>query len=190
MLSTGDLAVQVKVAKMYGKQLCIKTVLVRYGTSVMSMDVSGPAKNFRDYSIMYLTTSTNGLRYIPGASEGVHILNFPYGSSLTVKIVNNNGIMSLDLIILLYPGYSSPKAKDVLTNPGATALQPSIQFGTVCKIPDNLQPKPVDPVLPKPVDPIPPKPVDPIPPKPVDPSHQNLWIQSHQNLWIQSRQNL
>ncbi|KAH6586154.1 hypothetical protein BASA50_000620 [Batrachochytrium salamandrivorans] len=210
MLSTGDLAVQVKVAKCTEKQLCIKTVLVRYGTSVMSMDVSGPAKNFRDYSIMYLTTSTNGLRYIPGASEGVHILNFPYGSSLTVKIVNNNGIMSLDLIILLYPGYSSPKglcnkprdespdnmligsngrsyrrmeefenfgffgswgvkAKDVLTNPGATALQPSIQFGTVCKIPDNLQPKPVDPVLPKPVDPIPPKPVDPIPPKPVDP---------------------
>ncbi|KAH6581504.1 hypothetical protein BASA60_002387 [Batrachochytrium salamandrivorans] len=212
MLSTGDLAIQVKVVKCTGKQLCITHVIARYGTSVMSMDVSGPAKNIWDYWMLYDTIDINVMQRIPIAGEGNHRLNFPYGSSLTVKIVNNNGIMSLNLIILLYPGYSSPgglcnkprdessdnmligsngrsyrrmevlenfgffgswgvKAKDVLMNPTTKTLQPYIrqQSGTVCRIPDNLQPKPVIPAPPNPVDPVPSEPVDPVSPNPVDP---------------------
>ncbi|KAH6595159.1 hypothetical protein BASA61_003858 [Batrachochytrium salamandrivorans] len=210
MLTTKDLEVQVKVVKCTEKQVCIKTVLVRYGSTAMSMDVSGSVKDISKYSMTYLTTSTNGIKYTPEPKAGNHMLNFPYGSSIYVIVVKNNGIVSLKLIILLYPGYSSPgglcnkprdespdnkligsngksynlandgeyntlvnswrvKSADALTNPRAKTLQPSIQFGAVCKIPDNLQPKPVDPLPPKPVDPVPPEPVDPIPPKPVDP---------------------
>ncbi|KAH9268549.1 hypothetical protein BASA84_000154 [Batrachochytrium salamandrivorans] len=45
MLSTGDLAVQVKVVKCTEKQLCVTHVIARYGSTAMSMDVSGPAKD-------------------------------------------------------------------------------------------------------------------------------------------------
>ncbi|KAH6597185.1 hypothetical protein BASA61_003223 [Batrachochytrium salamandrivorans] len=127
---------QFKVVKCTEKQVCIKTVLVRYGSTAMSMDVSGSVKDISKYSMTYLTTSTNGIKYTPEPKAGNHMLNFPYGSSS----------MSLLLKIMVLH-CNHPSVRSCVQNP------------------DNLQPKPVDHSPPKPVDPVPPEPVDPIPPK-------------------------
>ncbi|KAH6598004.1 hypothetical protein BASA61_002989 [Batrachochytrium salamandrivorans] len=181
-----DLEVQVKVVKCTEKQICITTILVRYGSTAMSMNVSGSAKGIGEYSMTYVTSSTNGIQYHSNPKNGEHMIDLPYGSSLHVKVVNNNGIMSLNLIILLSNGYPSPgglcnklrfysrknrlvgpdgklyshkkkeevdafvdswsvKDEDVLTNPGAKTLIPSIQPGAVCRIPVDPRPNPVVP---------------------------------------------
>ncbi|KAH6594790.1 hypothetical protein BASA50_006264 [Batrachochytrium salamandrivorans] len=186
IVSTRDLEVQVKVVKCTEKQICITTILVRYGSTAMSMNVSGSAKGIGEYSMTYVTSSTNGIQYHSNPKNGEHMIDFPYGSSLHVKVVNNNGIMSLNLIILLSNGYPSPgglcnklrfysrknrlvgpdgklyshkkkeevdafvdswsvKDEDVLTNPGAKTLIPSIQPGAVCRIPVDPRPNPVVP---------------------------------------------
>ncbi|KAH9262167.1 hypothetical protein BASA82_000790 [Batrachochytrium salamandrivorans] len=130
----------------------------------MSMNVSGSAKGIGEYSMTYVTSSTNGIQYHSNPKNGEHMIDFPYGSSLHVKVVNNNGIMSLNLIILLSNGYPSPGGlcnklrfysrknrlvgpddEDVLTNPGAKTLIPSIQPGAVCRIPVDPRPNPVVP---------------------------------------------
>ncbi|KAH9257435.1 hypothetical protein BASA81_004360 [Batrachochytrium salamandrivorans] len=186
IVSTRDLEVQVKVVKCTEKQICITTILVRYGSTAMSMNVSGSAKGIGEYSMTYVTSSTNGIQYHPNPKDGEHMIDLPYGSSLHVKVVNNNGIMSLNLIVILSNGYPSPgglcnkirylsrknrlvgpdgklyshkkkeevdafvdswgiKDEDVLTNPGAKTLIPSIQPGTVCRIPVDPRPNPVVP---------------------------------------------
>ncbi|KAH6574441.1 hypothetical protein BASA60_005524 [Batrachochytrium salamandrivorans] len=68
MMSTEDIEIQVFMDRCSARFSCIKKVLARYGTSVMSLDVSGPVKDLREYSATEVTQNTNGLRYIPRAN--------------------------------------------------------------------------------------------------------------------------
>ncbi|KAH6574126.1 hypothetical protein BASA62_002610 [Batrachochytrium salamandrivorans] len=84
----------------------------------------GPVKSISEYSPTYVTSSTNGLRYAPGPYSNDHIFYFPYGSRLDVIVIDDGGIMSLDV------------DEDVLTNSGARTLNlPVQQPGTVCTFP-------------------------------------------------------
>ncbi|KAH9266337.1 hypothetical protein BASA84_001148 [Batrachochytrium salamandrivorans] len=85
---------------------CIKKVLARYGTSVMGMDVSGPVKGISEYSPTYVTQNTNRLRYRRNSDGNEHKIVFPYGSELYFKVLNNDGIVSLDVYLDLVAGYS------------------------------------------------------------------------------------
>ncbi|KAH6584144.1 hypothetical protein BASA61_007643 [Batrachochytrium salamandrivorans] len=108
MISTKDIEVQVFMDECTAGLLCIKKVLVRYGPTVMIMDVSGPVKSISEYSPTYVTSSTNGLRYAPGPYSNDHIFYFPYGSRLDVIVIDDGGIMSLDVGMFLDSGYPSP----------------------------------------------------------------------------------
>ncbi|KAH6588941.1 hypothetical protein BASA50_010362 [Batrachochytrium salamandrivorans] len=187
MLSTKNIEIQVFVGECPVDMPCLTKVLVRYGSSAMGLDVSGPVKNSRDYSVTEVTRNTNGLRHTSSPDGNEHKFDFPYGSSLSIDLVNHNDIMNLGVRLILATGYPSPrglcniprppfpdnkligsdgklyddkneneavaftdswriKDEDVLTNPGAKTLIPPIQPGTVCKIPVDPRPKPVDPV--------------------------------------------
>ncbi|KAH6562474.1 hypothetical protein BASA62_009124 [Batrachochytrium salamandrivorans] len=184
---TVDIEIQVFVGECPVDVPCLTKVLVRYGSSAMGLDVSGPVKNSRDYSVTEVTRNTNGLRHTSSPDGNEHKFDFPYGSSLSIDLVNHNDIMNLGVRLILATGYPSPrglcniprppfpdnkligsdgklyddkneneavaftdswriKDEDVLTNPGAKTLIPPIQPGTVCKIPVDPRPKPVDPV--------------------------------------------
>ncbi|KAH6568707.1 hypothetical protein BASA60_008512 [Batrachochytrium salamandrivorans] len=65
MASTRDIEVQVFMDECTAELLCPTKILVRYGPTVMRMDVSGPAKGIREYSPTYTTPITNGLRVFP-----------------------------------------------------------------------------------------------------------------------------
>ncbi|KAH9247925.1 hypothetical protein BASA81_014469 [Batrachochytrium salamandrivorans] len=98
MTSTRDIEVQVFTDKCTEELSCPTKVLVRYGSSVMGMDVSGPVKNISEYSVTKVTQSTRGLRYIPGAKAGEHKINFSYGSDLYLTVLNNDGIIAAALL--------------------------------------------------------------------------------------------
>ncbi|KAH6582451.1 hypothetical protein BASA50_007599 [Batrachochytrium salamandrivorans] len=106
MASTGDITIQVFMDKCTAELSCIKKVLARYGTSVMGMDVSGPVKDISEYSPTYVTQNTNRLRYRRNSDGNEHKIVFPYGSELYFKVLNNDGIMSLDVYLDLVAGYS------------------------------------------------------------------------------------
>ncbi|KAH6584320.1 hypothetical protein BASA50_010363 [Batrachochytrium salamandrivorans] len=212
MLFTKDIEIQVFVGECPVDVPCLTKVLVRYGPTVMSLDVSGPVKNSRDYSVTEVTRNTNGLRHTSSPDGNEHKFDFPYGSSLSIDLVNHNDIMNLGVRLILATGYPSPrglcniprdpspdnrlissdgklydyenedeavaftdswriKDEDVLTNPGAKTLIPSIQPGAVCKIPVDPRPKPVDPVptttsTASTIYPLPPAPSGYVPPPP------------------------
>ncbi|KAH6583725.1 hypothetical protein BASA50_001509 [Batrachochytrium salamandrivorans] len=105
MLHTRDITVQVFMDKCVSELQCVKTVLVRYGSSVMSMNVNGPVKDVSEYSVTKVTSRTNGLQYTPGPRVGVHTITFSYGSVLTIEVVKNNGIVSLNMGLILVGGY-------------------------------------------------------------------------------------
>ncbi|KAH6599096.1 hypothetical protein BASA50_003238 [Batrachochytrium salamandrivorans] len=107
MTSTRDIKVQVFVSECRAGLSCIKKVLFRYGSSVMSVDVSGPAKDVGEYPVTEVTQNTNGLRHTFNIDFSDHIINFPYGSELYVRVLNNDGIVSLGVRMLLDAGYSS-----------------------------------------------------------------------------------
>ncbi|KAH6596121.1 hypothetical protein BASA50_005418 [Batrachochytrium salamandrivorans] len=107
LLSTRDIGVQVFVGECTAGLPCIKKVLARYGSSVMSLDVSGPVKNISEYSVTKVTQNDNGLRYTPVAKAGGHKIDFPYGSELYLKVLNNDGIVSLDVDPIIVAGYPS-----------------------------------------------------------------------------------
>ncbi|KAH9249148.1 hypothetical protein BASA81_013107 [Batrachochytrium salamandrivorans] len=75
----------------------------------MGMDVSGPVKDIDEYSVTEVTQNNNGLRHAPGAEAGEHIIIFPYGSELYLTVLNNDGIMSLEVSLVTAAGYSSPR---------------------------------------------------------------------------------
>ncbi|KAH6566624.1 hypothetical protein BASA62_006611 [Batrachochytrium salamandrivorans] len=62
MLSTRDLKIQIFKTDCEEELACITKVLARYGSTIMSMDVSGPAKGIREYPPTYVTSNTNGIR--------------------------------------------------------------------------------------------------------------------------------
>ncbi|KAH9271060.1 hypothetical protein BASA83_006813 [Batrachochytrium salamandrivorans] len=76
MASTRDITIQVFMDKCKAGFSCIKKVVARYGSSAMSLDVSGPAKNLREYSVTEVTQNTNGLRYRPGPHGNGHLFFF------------------------------------------------------------------------------------------------------------------
>ncbi|KAJ1345182.1 hypothetical protein BSLG_000696 [Batrachochytrium salamandrivorans] len=105
MLHTDDINIQILRGECVSELQCIKTVLVRYGSSVMSMNVNGPVKDVSEYSVTKVTSRTNGLQYTPGPKAGVHTITFSYGSVLTIEVVKNNGIVSLSVDLALVGGY-------------------------------------------------------------------------------------
>ncbi|KAH6593538.1 hypothetical protein BASA61_004275 [Batrachochytrium salamandrivorans] len=109
MLSTRDIEVQVFVGECPVGVPCLTKVLLRYGSTIMSMDVSGPAKNIHEYSVRYDTLNVNGVRYTPGSNVGDHTITLPYGSALEIKAVNNDGGVSLHVDLILGAGYPSPR---------------------------------------------------------------------------------
>ncbi|KAH9271081.1 hypothetical protein BASA83_006835 [Batrachochytrium salamandrivorans] len=109
MTSTRDIEVQVFTDKCTEELSCPTKILVRYGSSVMGMDVSGPVKNISEYSVTKVTQSTRGLRYIPGAKAGEHKINFSYGSDLYLTVLNNDGIVSLGMDLTIVAGYPSSR---------------------------------------------------------------------------------
>ncbi|KAH9250330.1 hypothetical protein BASA83_006782 [Batrachochytrium salamandrivorans] len=109
MASTRDIEVQVFMDECKAGFSCIKKVLVRYGYSVMGMDVSGPAKDISEYSVTKVTQNTNGIQYNPGAKAGEHRIDFSYGSELEIIVVNKNGIVSLRVDLTIVAGYPSSR---------------------------------------------------------------------------------
>ncbi|KAH9270989.1 hypothetical protein BASA83_006741 [Batrachochytrium salamandrivorans] len=107
MAFTRDIKVQVFRDKCTAELSCIKKVLARYGSSVVSLDVSGPAKSLREYSVTEVTQNTNGLRYFPGPHGNEHKIIFPYGSEFYLTVVDDGGIMSLGVTMSLGSGYLS-----------------------------------------------------------------------------------
>ncbi|KAH9277220.1 hypothetical protein BASA83_000082 [Batrachochytrium salamandrivorans] len=180
MLSTGDLEIQVKVVKCTEKQLCVTHVIARYGSTAMSMDVSGSVKDISKYSMTYVTSSTNGMQYTPEPKVGSHILNFPYGSSLEVKVIKimqthgqNLWIKSHQNLWIQVPSKPVDPVPSKPVDPVPSKPVDPVPSKPVDPVPskpvDPVPSKPVDPVPSKPVDPVPSKPVDPVPSKPVDP---------------------
>ncbi|KAH9247907.1 hypothetical protein BASA81_014451 [Batrachochytrium salamandrivorans] len=109
MASTRDIEVQVFMNKCTEELSCPTKVLARYGSSVMIMDVSGPVKNLREYSVTEVTQNTNGLRHLSNTNGNEHKINFPYGSELYLKLLNNDGIVSLRVDLIMVAGYSSSR---------------------------------------------------------------------------------
>ncbi|KAH9244134.1 hypothetical protein BASA81_018478 [Batrachochytrium salamandrivorans] len=109
MASTRDIEVQVFMGKCTEELSCPTKILARYGSSVMIMDVSGPVKNLREYSVTEVTQNTNGLRYLSNTNGNEHKINFPYGSELYLTVLNNDGIMSLGMDLIIVAGYSSSR---------------------------------------------------------------------------------
>ncbi|KAH9266493.1 hypothetical protein BASA84_001130 [Batrachochytrium salamandrivorans] len=66
----------------------------------------GPVKDISEYSPTYVTQNTNRLRYRRNSDGNEHKIVFPYGSELYFKVLNNDGIMSLDVYLDLVAGYS------------------------------------------------------------------------------------
>ncbi|KAH6566786.1 hypothetical protein BASA61_007299 [Batrachochytrium salamandrivorans] len=162
MVSTRDIEVQAFVGECPVDVPCIKKVVVRYGSSAMSLDVSGPVKNLREYSVTKVTQNTNEIH---------------------VDLVKNGDIVFLEMYVSLDAEYTSPggfcnrprphspdnkligsddklydptnendaaifvdswgvRDEDVLTNPGARTLNPPALPGTVCKFPEKPRPNP------------------------------------------------
>ncbi|KAH6570732.1 hypothetical protein BASA62_004147 [Batrachochytrium salamandrivorans] len=109
MVSTEDLEVQILWGKCGAKLACVKTVVFRYGSSVMSMDTRGPVKGIDEYSMTEVTRNTNGVRYTSGPEVGIHRIVFPCGSKLSIVVFNKNGAVNLQVILLLVAGYQSPR---------------------------------------------------------------------------------
>ncbi|KAH9250317.1 hypothetical protein BASA83_006794 [Batrachochytrium salamandrivorans] len=107
MMFTKDIEIQVFMDECTAGLLCVKKVLVRYGPTVMRMDVSGPVKSLREYSPTYVTQNISGLRYSLRRNSHNHRFFFPYGSRLDVDLVKNGDIISLDVGMSLATGYSS-----------------------------------------------------------------------------------
>ncbi|KAH6590910.1 hypothetical protein BASA50_008911 [Batrachochytrium salamandrivorans] len=73
----------------------------------MGMDVSGPVNDISKYSFMRVTPNNNGIQYAPNPKDSKHQINFPYGSSLTVEVINRDGIVHLHVSMFLGAGYPS-----------------------------------------------------------------------------------
>ncbi|KAH6574444.1 hypothetical protein BASA50_010237 [Batrachochytrium salamandrivorans] len=108
MMFTKDIEIQVFMDECRAGLLCVKKVVAGYGSSVMKMDVSGPVKNLREYSVTEVTQNTNGLQYLAGPEANEHAIYFPYGLVLEIHIVMNDGVVGLDVGMFLGSGYPSP----------------------------------------------------------------------------------
>ncbi|KAH6589768.1 hypothetical protein BASA50_009860 [Batrachochytrium salamandrivorans] len=108
MMFTEDIEIQVFMDECGARLLCIKKVVARYGSSAMSLDVSGPVKNLREYSVTEVTQNTNGLRYIPRPNVNDHIIHFPYESILEIHMFINGGVVGLEVYVSLGTGYILP----------------------------------------------------------------------------------
>ncbi|KAH6597319.1 hypothetical protein BASA50_004538 [Batrachochytrium salamandrivorans] len=164
MASTRDIEVQVFMNKCTEELSCPTKVLARYGSSVMIMDVSGPVKNLREYSVTEVTQNTNGLRYLSNTNGNEHKINFPYGSELYLKLLNNDGIVSLRVDLIMVAGYSSSRGlcniprpfslRNKLVGPDGKLYKSTDSeidaFTDSWKNPRNPPPKPVIPVPPPP----------------------------------------
>ncbi|KAH6589761.1 hypothetical protein BASA50_009853 [Batrachochytrium salamandrivorans] len=154
MVSTRDIEVQAFVGECPVDVPCIKKVVVRYGSSAMSLDVSGPVKNLREYSVTKVTQNTNEIQYVPRPDSNNHLFFFSYGSALSVDLVKNGDIVfwrcSDDKLYdptnendaAIFVDSWGVRDEDVLTNPGARTLNPPALPGTVCKFPEKPRPNP------------------------------------------------
>ncbi|KAH9251426.1 hypothetical protein BASA81_010720 [Batrachochytrium salamandrivorans] len=109
VMSTGDIEIQILRGECTFWQSCFTAIVFRYGPTVMSLDTRGPIKNVDEYPMTHVTPNTNGLRYTLGPEVGEHRIVFPCGSKLSIAVVDNNGIVNLNVFLLLVAGYTSPR---------------------------------------------------------------------------------
>ncbi|KAH6600977.1 hypothetical protein BASA61_002104 [Batrachochytrium salamandrivorans] len=108
MVSTSDNTVQVLMGRCAREPLCVKSVLLRYGSSVMSMNVNGPVKDISEYSVTEVTPNVNGLRYTRGTKPGEHKVVFPYGTELRLQLINRGNNVFLLVFLTIDSGHPLP----------------------------------------------------------------------------------
>ncbi|KAH6582709.1 hypothetical protein BASA61_008396 [Batrachochytrium salamandrivorans] len=73
-------------------------------TSTRDIKVQWTCQGCGEYPVTEVTQNTNGLRHTFNIDFSDHIINFPYGSELYVRVLNNDGIVSLGVRMLLDAG--------------------------------------------------------------------------------------
>ncbi|KAH6562597.1 hypothetical protein BASA62_009049 [Batrachochytrium salamandrivorans] len=169
LLNTPDFEVQTIIQLCTGPASCNGAVAVRYGATVMIIDVRGPKKDLSAYTMQQVTPNTNGVVYTPPPTgSGSHTIKLPCGSSVTIMTADQLGVPRLDVTLTMASGYQAPgglcnklpsqstKQLNSLFDKSFRQTLPQINVpGTVCKIPANPQPivvpapRPVPPTLPE-----------------------------------------
>ncbi|KAH6584392.1 hypothetical protein BASA61_007479 [Batrachochytrium salamandrivorans] len=95
LLNTPDFEVQTIIQLCTGPASCNGAVAVRYGATVMIIDVRGPKKDLSAYTMQQVTPNTNGVVYTPPPTgSGSHTIKLPCGSSVTIMTADQLGVPS------------------------------------------------------------------------------------------------
>ncbi|KAH6579931.1 hypothetical protein BASA61_009917 [Batrachochytrium salamandrivorans] len=93
LLNTPDFEVQTIIQLCTGPASCNGAVAVRYGATVMIIDVRGPKKDLSAYTMQQVTPNTNGVVYTPPPTgSGSHTIKLPCGSSVTIMTADQLGV--------------------------------------------------------------------------------------------------
>ncbi|KAH6591178.1 hypothetical protein BASA61_005032 [Batrachochytrium salamandrivorans] len=109
LLNTPDFEVQTIIQLCTGLASCNGAVAVRYGATVMVIDVRGEKKDLSAYTMQQVTTNTNGVVYTPPPTgSGSHTIKLPCGSTVTIVAADQLGVARLDVTLTLTSGYRAP----------------------------------------------------------------------------------
>ncbi|KAH6581038.1 hypothetical protein BASA60_002627 [Batrachochytrium salamandrivorans] len=109
LLNTPDFEVQTIIQLCTGPASCNGAVAVRYGATVMVIDVRGEKKDLSAYTMQQVTTNTNGVVYTPPPTgSGSHTIKLPCGSTVTIVAADQLGVARLDVTLTLTSGYRAP----------------------------------------------------------------------------------
>ncbi|KAH6583602.1 hypothetical protein BASA61_007933 [Batrachochytrium salamandrivorans] len=149
MISTDDMEIQILRGECTGNSPCITAVLVRYGSTVMGMNISGPVKgilNVRVVNIDGIVGLEVGISLDGGYTSPRGLCNIPRPRSPDNRLIGSDGKPynpNNREEVTTFADSWGVKDEDVLTNPGARTLNLPIQNpGTVCTFPENPPPKP------------------------------------------------
>ncbi|KAL2912328.1 hypothetical protein HK105_208175 [Polyrhizophydium stewartii] len=106
MLQSPQLDVQVFTDTCYnGVATCNQAMAVRYGTSIMILDVRGKQRPLSSYGMTELTPNVDGILYTPPSIvNSSHVLRLPCGSTVTA-VFHYAATSTLDISIRLAAGY-------------------------------------------------------------------------------------
>ncbi|KAH6577441.1 hypothetical protein BASA62_000894 [Batrachochytrium salamandrivorans] len=109
LLNTPDFEVQTIIQLCTGPASCNGAVAVRYGATVMIIDVRGPKRDLSAYTMQQVTPNTNGVVYTPPPTgSGSHTIKLPCGSSVTIMTADQLGVPRLDVTLVMASGYQAP----------------------------------------------------------------------------------
>ncbi|KAL2911574.1 hypothetical protein HK105_207886 [Polyrhizophydium stewartii] len=108
MVQSPELDVQVFTDSCFnGEATCHRGVAVRYGSSVMILDVRGAQRPLSSYGMAQLTPNVDNIHYTPPAAvNSSHVLKLPCGSTITV-LFHYLATSTLDITIRLAAGYQA-----------------------------------------------------------------------------------